>query len=161
MSKESTTVSVICDANKLPEEIKTKAHDYVEKRKPRFRTFGIVSDDVEDAWLNGFAFCMEGEVTVKVKQCATCIYADSPCLPSEYEKGINGGCDHYKSVFEENAELKVEKAFCEKACEGADQMRKDLTKAKELLKRCHDTYVYSKSLKREIEQFLKDSEVKQ
>ena len=35
-----------------------------------------------------------------------------------------------------------------------------LTKAKELLKRCYDTYVYEVSVRREIEQFLKDSEVK-
>lgn len=119
MSKERTTTSVICEANKLPEEIKTKAHEYVEKRKPRFRTFGIVSDDVEDAWLNGFAFCMEGEVTVKIKQRATCTYADSPCLPSEYEKGINGGCSHYKSVFEDYERLKKrakELMFCIENC---------------------------------------------
>lgn len=100
MSKESTTTSVIREANKLPEEIKMKAHEYVEKRKPQFRTFGVVSDDVEDAWLNGFAFCMEGTVTVKVKQCATCIFTDSPCLPSDYTKATEEDCDHYKSVFE-------------------------------------------------------------
>lgn len=93
-------MSIVCDANKLPEEIKTKAHEYVAKRRPRFRTFGIVSDDVECAWLNGFAFCMEGTVEVKVKQCATCIYADSPCMPSDYEKGSEGKCDHYKAIFE-------------------------------------------------------------
>ena len=100
MSKESTTISVICNANKLPEEIKTKANEYVAKRKPRFRTFGIVSDDVEDAWLNGFVFCLEGQVEVKIKRCATCVFTDSPCMPSDYIKGAEDECAHYKSVFE-------------------------------------------------------------
>lgn len=89
-----------CDANKLPEEVKEKAHEYVEKRKPRFRTFGITQEDVDCAWLNGFAFCLEGTVEVKVKQCAICVYADSPCTPSDYAKDNEGVCNHYKNVFE-------------------------------------------------------------
>lgn len=93
--------NINCDANKLPEEIQDKAREYVAKRKPRFRTFGVVSDDVECAWLNGFAFCLEGKVKVALE--------------------------------EKDTELKVEKAFCEKACEGADKMYKDLTKAKEII----------------------------
>jgi hypothetical protein len=60
-------MTIVCDANKLPEEIKNKAHEYTEKRKPRFRTFGVTRDDVENAWLNGFAFCMEGTVKVKAE----------------------------------------------------------------------------------------------
>ena len=106
-----------CDANKLPEEIKGKAREYVAKRRPRFRTFGIVSDDVECAWLNGFAFCLEGTVEVKVKRCATCVFVDNHCVPSNYEKG---GCPEYKSVFSQNAEIE-----------------KKLTKAKEIIKKLY------------------------
>lgn len=97
-----------CPANKLPEEIKEKAHKYIEKRKPRFRTFGVIQEDVENAWLNGFAFCMEGTVTVKVKQCATCVYTDSPCIPSDYAKDNEGVCNHYKNVLDAYADLKTD-----------------------------------------------------
>ena len=99
-------MAIVCDANKLPEEIKAKAHKYIEKRKPRFRTFGVTLEDVECAWLNGFAFCLEGTVEVKVKQCATCVYADSPCTSSDYEKGSEGECNRYKSIFEAYEVLK-------------------------------------------------------
>lgn len=40
-----------------------------------------------------------------------------------------------------------------------DRQREQLEKAKELLKRCHDNYVYLEPLRSEIEQFLKSSEV--
>ena len=99
---------IICDANRLPEEIKAQAHEYVEKRKLRFKSFGVTRDDVECAWLNGFAFCMEGRVDVKVKQCATCVYTDSPCVPSDYARDAEGGCTHYRNVIEENKVLKTQ-----------------------------------------------------
>lgn len=60
-------MAIVCDANKLPEEVKIKAHEYVEKRKPRFRTFGATRDDVEDAWLNGFAFYFEENAKLKAQ----------------------------------------------------------------------------------------------
>ncbi len=43
---------------------------------------------------------------------------------------VNNG----KNLLKENAELKIENAFCEKACEGAAMMYKDLCKAKEIIK---------------------------
>ena len=95
-----------CDANKLPVEIKEKAHEYVEKRRPRFRTFGVMQDDVECAWLNGFAFCLEGTVEVKVRQCAMCVYADSPCTPLDYAKDNEGVCNHYRNAVSDYAILK-------------------------------------------------------
>jgi hypothetical protein len=40
--------------------------------------------------------------------CSRCIYADSPCVPSDYGRDEHNNCDHFKSVFEENEELKVQ-----------------------------------------------------
>ena len=39
-------------------------------------------------------------------ECCHCVYSDSPCVPSDYSKDENGHCSHYKSVFEENRQLK-------------------------------------------------------
>ena len=105
---------IICDANKLPEEIKAQAHEYVIKRKSKFKIFGVSQYDVECAWLNGFTFCLEGRVDVKVKQCATCVYTDSPCVPSDYSRTAEGGCTHYKNMCEENIKLhaQIEKMKC-------------------------------------------------
>lgn len=104
---------IMCDANLLPEEIQEKAHEYVEKRKPRYGKFGVTQEDVECAWLNGFAFCLEGQVDVKVKQCAACVFTDSPCVPSDYAKDEKEVCNHYKNVFEENSELSKKNAELE------------------------------------------------
>lgn len=60
-------MSIMCDANKLPEDIQAKAYEYIKKHKPHFRTFGIVSDDVEHAWLSGFAFCFEENAKLKAQ----------------------------------------------------------------------------------------------
>lgn len=57
----------IADAAKLPKEVRDKAHEYIQKRKPQFRTFGVAQSDVENAWLEGFAFCLQGKVDVKMK----------------------------------------------------------------------------------------------
>ena len=38
--------------------------------------------------------------------CSRCIYTNSPCVLSDYEKDENGTCSHFKSIFDENAELK-------------------------------------------------------
>lgn len=164
-----------CDANKLPEEVKEKAHEYVEKRKPRFKTFGVTQEDVKCAWLNGFAFCLEGTVEVKVKQCATCVYTDSPCTPLDYEKDKEGVCNHYKSIFEEYAKLKGDsESILDNWCRGEDpclhlKKRDDqLTKAKEIIRYlCEMARELSKpnpqpfnveySL-READQFLKENE---
>ena len=39
-------------------------------------------------------------------ECRSCVYTDSPCVLSDYGKDNNGICDHFKNVFDENAELK-------------------------------------------------------
>ena len=58
---------MICDINKLPEEIKQKAQEYAKYKRPQFRTFGISSYDIENAWLQGFAFCLLGKVEAELK----------------------------------------------------------------------------------------------
>ncbi len=39
-------------------------------------------------------------------ECRRCVYSDCPCILSDYGKDRNGICDHFKDVFDENAELK-------------------------------------------------------
>ena len=39
-------------------------------------------------------------------ECRRCVYTDCPCILSDYGKDRNGVCDHFKDVFDENAELK-------------------------------------------------------
>lgn len=41
-------------------------------------------------------------------ECRRCVYTDSPCVLSDYGKDRNGICDHFKNVFDENAELKAD-----------------------------------------------------
>ncbi|MBR2724902.1 MAG: hypothetical protein IKB72_05645 [Ruminococcus sp.] len=48
-------------------------------------------------------------------ECRRCVYSDSPCILSDYGKDKNGICDHFKDVFDENAELKEELKQAEKA----------------------------------------------
>lgn len=57
---------LVCDIDKLPEEIKQKAQEYAKYKRPQFRTFGISSYDVENAWMQGFAFCLLGKVKVEL-----------------------------------------------------------------------------------------------
>ena len=139
-----------CDANKLPEEIKEKAKDYCtnELEHSYADTREELEEDVMRAWLNGFAFCMEGTLTVKVKQCATCVYTDSPCVPSDYAKDNENVCNHYKNVFDAYTELKVDYEvlscsvgdFGELQGKLEEEQRKNnglsdnLTKAKEIIK---------------------------
>ncbi len=40
-------------------------------------------------------------------ECRRCVYTDSPCILSDYGKDRNGICDHFKDVFDVNAELKL------------------------------------------------------
>lgn len=56
----------IADAAKLPEEVREKAHEYIQKHKQQFHIFGVAQIDVENAWLEGFAFCLQGKVDVKM-----------------------------------------------------------------------------------------------
>ena len=41
-------------------------------------------------------------------ECRRCVYTDCPCILSDYGKDINGICDHFKDIFDENVELKEE-----------------------------------------------------
>lgn len=75
-------------------------------------------------------------------ECRRCVYSDSPCILSDYGKDGNGICDHFKDVFDENAELKEQCSIladcnsCTSSCKTENlEMKKQLTKAKELLER--------------------------
>lgn len=48
-------------------------------------------------------------------ECRRCIYTDSPCILSDYGKDKNGICDHFKDVFDENAELREKLERAERA----------------------------------------------
>ena len=58
---------LVCDIDKLPEEVKKKAQEYAKHKRPQFRTFGISSYDIENAWLQGFAVCLLGKVKVEIE----------------------------------------------------------------------------------------------
>ena len=62
--------------------------------------------------------CKETEKDKKIEQlekenaelkseCRRCVHTDCPCILSDYGKDRNGICDHFKDVFDENAELKA------------------------------------------------------
>ena len=40
-------------------------------------------------------------------ECRRCVHTDCPCILSDYGKDRNGICDHFKDVFDENAELQA------------------------------------------------------
>lgn len=63
-----------------------------------------------------------------------------------------------KELQKENAELKTDNAFYEKACEGATMMYEHLTKAKELIKKFLDanSNLDMINAQRKAEQFLKE-----
>ena len=48
-------------------------------------------------------------------ECVRCIHTDSLCVPSDYGKDKDNYCDHFKSVFEENEELKSKIRFLQYA----------------------------------------------
>lgn len=91
-------------------------------------------------------------------ECRRCAYTDCPCVLSDYGKDRNGICDHFKDVFDVNAELKEEINTWKKASEDnsykAFQLQEenksltnikniyigDLLKAKELLKDITSSY---------------------
>lgn len=60
-------------------------------------------------------------------ECRRCVYTDCPCVLSDYGKDRNGICNHFKDMFDENAELKEK-------LEGAVKVQKQLTEAKEIIK---------------------------
>ena len=38
-------------------------------------------------------------------KCQTCVYSDSPCVPSDYKKDHEGVCEHFRNIFIEHTEL--------------------------------------------------------
>lgn len=48
----------------------------------------------------------EQEIAELKKECRRCVHTDCPCILSDYGKDRNEICDHFKDVFDENAELK-------------------------------------------------------
>ena len=107
-------------------------------------------------------------------ECRRCVYTDSPCILSDYGKDRNGICDHFKDVFDENAELKAKnKWYSEQVCnkECAEVWGK-LTNAKEIIKELFHyipywiekendkskVYAMPKELRAKAEQFLKEIE---
>lgn len=103
-------------------------------------------------------------------ECRRCVYTDCPCVLSDYGKDRNGICDHFKDVFDENAELKEKYVKeCEDVMYAVTNYSKQLTKAKELIRFwVNDFYDgFNSSIRyeerrkalEESEQFLKDSEV--
>lgn len=99
-------------------------------------------------------------------ECSRCVYTDSPCVLSDYEKDENGTCSHFKNVFDENTELKKKLNIFSKesanACYSHNEKSKQLTTAKEIMKKLLDTAMgwWDRGIvKNEAEQFL-NSEVK-
>lgn len=72
--------------------------------------------------------------------------------------------EYIAELEKENAELKVENAFCEKACEGTTMMYEQLTKAKELLNKWVELFkpkgsnIPSTPIQIATEQFLSEVE---
>ena len=71
-------------------------------------------------------------------ECRRCVYTDSPCILSDYGKDKNGICDHFKDVFDENAELKERNRGLDAMLTGesliSNERKEQLTKAKEIIK---------------------------
>ena len=76
-------------------------------------------------------------------ECRRCVHTDCPCVLSDYGKDRNGICDHFKDVFDENAELKnkLEHRNCLDCSNHSSKLRmktleleKECTKAKEIIR---------------------------
>ena len=134
-------------------------------------TLSINGKTYEAGELIAYVNKLEKENTELKCECRRCVYTDCPCVLSDYGKDRNGICDHFKDVFDENAELKVS---CKIQVDTAFQMiyEKDnqLTKAKEIINKLlhslkNEGSDYTFALENthpvltEAEQFLKDSEV--
>lgn len=60
-------------------------------------------------------------------ECRRCVYADSPCILSDYPSK-DGVCSHYKNVFEENVELKQENKVLAQNLEDTEILNKTYEK---------------------------------
>ena len=72
------------------------------------------SDDCPNDWAN-IAYYAEENLERAFKrivelecECRRCVHTDCPGILSDYGKDINGICDHFKDIFDENVELKEE-----------------------------------------------------
>lgn len=86
-------------------ELKTKKIPLLERRIASIRG----SHSVDAKKLNARTEQVERlkkENTDLKCECRRCIHTDCPCVLSDYGKDRNGICDHFKDVFDENAQLK-------------------------------------------------------
>lgn len=62
-------IAVDIDNSKFPEEIKVKAKEYCDTKLAHSYadTREELEEDVMAAWLDGFAFCLEGKVNVTLR----------------------------------------------------------------------------------------------
>ena len=77
------------------------------------------SDDCPNDWAN-IAYYAEENLERAFKrivelecECRRCVYTDCPCILSDYGKDRNGICDHFKDVFDKNAELEEKVSYLE------------------------------------------------
>ena len=57
------------------------------------------------------------EENAKLKsECRRCVHTDCLCVLSDFGKDQNGICDHFKDVFEKNAELEEELNYSKNHC---------------------------------------------
>lgn len=76
------------------------------------------SDDCPNDWANIAHYAEENlerafkRIVELECECRRCVHTDCPCILSDYGKDINGICDHFKDIFDENVELKEELARC-------------------------------------------------
>ena len=122
--------------------------------------YSKITTDVVKVYNQAYVDKLEKQI-----ECASCIYTDSPCIRGDYPIKENGHCSHYKHFGDEIQELrqqiqidaehilelqKDKGALTDKVTE----LENKLEKAKELLKRCYDNYVYLKPFRSEIRKFL-------
>ena len=138
-----------------------------------------ISMGLKDPTLQQGFECICNENTELKCECRRCVYTDCPCVLSDYGKDKNGICDHFKDVFDENAELKADNDARKFAMTMSEKVEKQLreenakqtiqlTKAKELLKKIYNfEYGVEADFPKfdlvkwsiETRDFLKDSEV--
>ena len=100
----------------IKEELEKEAREYLAEHSKYSEVFGetFVAVDTLTAMVE-FAEPREKRIAELKCECRRCVYTDSPCILSDYGKDKNGICDHFKDVFDENAELKEELEQVKKA----------------------------------------------
>ena len=86
------------------------------------------------------------EENAKLKsECRRCVYTDCPYVLSDFRKDRNGICDHFKDVFDKNAELEekvsyLEDNFAESREKRIAELEAQIEKMKELLEKWYNQY---------------------